>query len=234
MQVFSLRIAASVLNLTPAMMKKIVFLFLVILNIGLSFAACIPKDNNVTLGNNNNNDAMTDNKIAISVNGHQLTATLVDNSSAQALVELLRKGAVTVQAHEYGGFEMVGTLPQSLPRNDEQITTTAGDIILYQGNSICFYYASNSWNFTRLGRIDNAESLNLKNIFGSGSATFVLSLPEPTAVNGMTAENNAKKTEVYNAEGQLIAFSTDNIGHGVFIVKETLADGTTNTRKVKL
>ena len=115
-------------------------------------------------------------KIRIQVNGHELTATLADNSSSKALYELLKHGNVTVEAHDYGNFEKVGSLPQSLPRNDEDINTTAGDIILYQGSSICFYYSTNSWDFTRLGRIDGAENLDLKEIYGSGNAVFILSV----------------------------------------------------------
>lgn len=54
----------------------------------------------------------------------------------------------------YGGFEKVGDLPQSLPTNDEQISTVPGDVILYQGRKFVFYYRYNNWNLTRLGRID--------------------------------------------------------------------------------
>ena len=115
-------------------------------------------------------------RIRVSVKGYELTATLADNSSAKALYVLLEKGDVTVNAHDYGSFEKVGALPQSLPRNDEDINTTAGDLILYQGSSICFYYSTNSWDFTRLGRIDGAENLNLKDIYGNGDAEFVLSI----------------------------------------------------------
>lgn len=71
----------------------------------------------------------------------------------------------------------VGPFPKSLPRNDEQISTEAGDLILYQGNSFVIYYDTNSWNFTRLGKIDNVTQQELKEILGSGSVTAVLSLP---------------------------------------------------------
>ena len=67
---------------------------------------------------------------------HSLTATLNDNSSSRAFAELLQKGSITIVMRDYGNFEKVGSLPTSLPRNDRQITTEAGDIILYQGNQI--------------------------------------------------------------------------------------------------
>ncbi len=82
------------------------------------------------------NEEESDNKLKISVNGTELTATLEDNSSAQAFAELLKQGDITVDMSDYGNFEKVGDLPQSLPRNDEKITTVPGDIILYQGNKI--------------------------------------------------------------------------------------------------
>ena len=86
---------------------------------------------------------------------HTLTASLADNSSARAFAELLSKGAVTVNMHDYGNFEKVGPLGTPLPRNDEQITTEPGDVILYQGDQITIYYDVNSWNFTRLGKVQD-------------------------------------------------------------------------------
>ena len=107
---------------------------------------------------------------------HTLTATLADNSSATAFYELLKKGSLTVDMHDYGSFEKVGSLGTSLPRNDTQITTTAGDIILYQGNQITIYYDTNSWNFTRLGKIDGTTQAELKKILGKGDVTAVFEI----------------------------------------------------------
>lgn len=122
------------------------------------------------------NDEKTDNKLKISVNGTELTATLEDNSSAQALTELLKQGNITVDMSDYGNFEKVGDLPQSLPKNDEKITTVPGDIILYQGNKITIYYAENTWDFTKLGHINNITQEELKTLLGDGDVTVSLSI----------------------------------------------------------
>ena len=58
-----------------------------------------------------------------------------------------------------------------------QITTQAGDVILYQGNMLVIYYAPNSWSFTRLGKIKNVTPQTLKQILGDNDVTVVVSLP---------------------------------------------------------
>ena len=121
-------------------------------------------------------DEKADNKLKIAVNGTELTATLADNSSAKALAELLKKGALTIEMSDYGSFEKVGDLPQSLPRNDEKITTVPGDIILYQGNKITIYYDENTWDFTKLGHIDNITQEELKTLLGNGDVSVSLSI----------------------------------------------------------
>ncbi|MCM1523678.1 MAG: cyclophilin-like fold protein [Ruminococcus sp.] len=120
----------------------------------------------------------TEMKMNIQIGEHTLTATLAENSSAEALIELLRERDVTVNMHDYANMEKVGVLPESLPRNDVQTTTEAGDLILYLGNSFVIYYDANSWNFTRLGKIDNITQKELMDILGDGDVTAVLSLSE--------------------------------------------------------
>ena len=119
-------------------------------------------------------------KISIQVTSdsgsHKLSATLADNSSAAAFYELLKKGAVAIKMRDYGSFEKLGPLGTTLPRNDTQITTTAGDIILYQGNQITIYYDTNSWNFTRLGKVDGVTQAELKKILGKGNVTAVFEI----------------------------------------------------------
>lgn len=109
---------------------------------------------------------------------HSLTATLIDNSSARAFYELLQKAPVTIKMHDYGSFEKIGSLGTSLLRNDTQITTSAGDIILYQGNQITIYYDKNSWNFTRLGKVDGKTAAEIKAVVGKGDITATFSVME--------------------------------------------------------
>ena len=113
-------------------------------------------------------------KLKIHVNDTTFTATLADNSSATALKELLQKGDLTLDMEDFSNFEKVADLPTTLPRNDTQIDTDAGDLILYLGKRIVIYYDKNSWNFTRLGKIDNVNKKRLQQILGKGNvkATF--------------------------------------------------------------
>lgn len=114
-------------------------------------------------------------KMNIKVNGRTLTATMADNSSARALIDLLKEGDIVIDMSDYGNFEKVGSLGHTLPQNNENITTEAGDLILYQGNNFVIYYDTNTWNFTRLGKIDGMSKAELKELLGRGNVTVTLS-----------------------------------------------------------
>lgn len=114
--------------------------------------------------------------LAITANGTTLTAAFEDNSSTAAFVDLLREGPVTVSLRDYGNFEKVGPLPQSLPTNDAQVTTQPGDVILYQGNQVTIYYDQNTWSFTRLAHIDGATREGLLAVLGDGDVDVTFSL----------------------------------------------------------
>lgn len=117
-----------------------------------------------------------ENSMKITAGDMTFTAALTDNSSAEALKELLVEGPLTINMSDYAGMEKVGPIGTDLPRNDEQISTGAGDIILYQGNSLVIYYDTNSWNFTRIGKIEGVTGEELLDAFGSGDVTVTFSL----------------------------------------------------------
>lgn len=123
-------------------------------------------------------EAVQGNTLNLQIGDTVLTAELADNSSVDALRDMLSEGPLEIDMQDYGDMEKVGSLGQELPANDEQITTEAGDLILYQGNSFVIYYAPNSWNFTRLGKINNVSAEELQNILGEGDVTVTLSLAE--------------------------------------------------------
>jgi hypothetical protein len=125
-----------------------------------------------------NSNGMEANRMNIKIGEKVLTATLVENSSVDALKEALSEGPITVNMRDYGSMEKVGSLGMDLPRNDKQITTEAGDIILFQGSALVIYYAPNSWNFTRLGKINNVTAEELREILGDGNVTITLSFPQ--------------------------------------------------------
>ena len=112
------------------------------------------------------------------IGSNVLTIKPENNSSTGAFVDLLRKSDLTVEMHDYGNFEKVGSIGSSLPRNDKSITTKPGDVILYQGNQITIYYDVNSWNFTKLGEVQGIEPSELKAILGDGNVSVRFSLTE--------------------------------------------------------
>lgn len=112
--------------------------------------------------------------IKLKVNGHVLNVKLEKNQATKKLLDKLKKGNIKIHAEDYGNFEKVGNLGFSLPTNDKYITTSIGDIVLYDGDEISVFYNSNSWSYTKLGKIQNSK--NLKDILGKGDITLVLSL----------------------------------------------------------
>ncbi len=107
------------------------------------------------------------------------TANFADNSSADAFRDLLREGDLTINMSDYGNFEKVGSIGKSLPRKDTQISTTTGDVVLYQGNQIVIFYGTNSWSYSRLGKIEDANAEALLSAFGNGDAAITFSLTSP-------------------------------------------------------
>ncbi|MCH5351285.1 MAG: hypothetical protein J1F39_04905, partial [Clostridiales bacterium] len=107
----------------------------------------------------------------VTINGNKLEVTLASNSSVDALIELLKQGDITYTASDYGDFEKVGNIGHTLPRNDTPINTEAGDVILYQGNQICLYYGTNSWTFTRIGKIRGYSASELRTLLGAGQGS---------------------------------------------------------------
>ena len=97
-----------------------------------------------------------------------------DNESVEALKDLCSNQPLTIQMSMYGGFEQVGNIGADLPQNDEQTTTSSGDIVLYSGDQIVVFYGSNTWAYTRLGHITDKTQSELKELLSNGNITVTL------------------------------------------------------------
>ena len=103
-------------------------------------------------------------------------AAFEDTPAAAALRDRLNDGPIAVELHDYGRFEKVGDLPWTLETGDEEITTEAGDVTLYEGDKISIYYDRNTWSLTRLARIYNVTGEELREALGEGDVTALLYL----------------------------------------------------------
>lgn len=108
------------------------------------------------------------------INNKEVKVNWEDNESVKALMKLVNNKDLTINMSMYGGFEQVGSIGTSLVRNDKQITTQAGDIVLYSGNQIVVFYGSNSWAYTRLGKITDKNAQQLKELLGNGDVTVTI------------------------------------------------------------
>lgn len=114
--------------------------------------------------------------MTMTVNGTAIEVALYDNSSAKAIEDLLKNGPLTIDMKDYARMEKFGSLNVQLPRNDEQITTEPGDVILSEGHLLVIYYASNTWKFTRLGKVQNMTEKELRHLLGTQDITATLTL----------------------------------------------------------
>ena len=113
----------------------------------------------------------------LTVEGVTFPATFADNQGAEALADLLTDGPLTLSLEDYGSFEKVGSLGQSLPTSNTHMSTQSGDIVLYQGNQIVLFYGSNAWSYTRLGQV--TDLTGWQEALGHGDVTVTLSLTAP-------------------------------------------------------
>ena len=126
--------------------------------------------------NTEKTEGNTEMKMIVKIGNAVFTATLEDNAATRELMEMMKQSPITINMSDYSGFEKVGSLGRSLTTENHQTTTSAGDIVLYNGNQIVMFYGSNSWSYTRIGKIDDLTGW--KEALGSGSITAEFSIAE--------------------------------------------------------
>ena len=143
-------------------------------NISVSQQNNEPTSNDNDLESDVEKEGQTEMKMNVQVGDYIFTATLENNEAVKELLDMMKEGPVTIEMDDYSGFEKVGSLGRSLTTSNSQTTTFAGDIVLYNGNNIVMFYGSNSWSYTRIGKIDDLS--DWEKALGSGSITAVFTV----------------------------------------------------------
>ncbi|PVX46406.1 hypothetical protein C8C85_2262 [Flavobacterium sp. 103] len=153
-------------------MKHSFLMLLTFLSITISSASsCNKDDDNI---NTENNNAMTNGKIKITVNSQTFTATLLDNNSAKAFKKMF---PLTINMIELNGNEKYYDLLNSIPTDASNPgTINNGDLMLYGSKTLVLFYKifSTSYSYTKLGRIDDVTGL--ASALGSGNSTVTFEL----------------------------------------------------------
>lgn len=171
---------------------------------------CCSTDSEMKAETIQTSDDMTQ-KLYLTIGGVTKTATLVSNSSTEALVAQLQKGDIVYEARDYGGFEKVGAMGYTFPQNNEEITTVPGDLILYQGSNLCIYYDVNSWSFTRIGKLDDMTQADIKAWVngGGGNVSVTLSLGSSAGISRISADKI--NSEARTLQGTVVRACTKGI-----------------------
>lgn len=107
------------------------------------------------------------------INDTEVPVIWEENASVAELMEEAAKGDIVVSMSMYGDFEQVGSLGRKYSSSDKQTTTHNGDIVLYSSSNIVMFYGSNSWAYTRLGKIDLPEK-EVTALLANGAVTVTL------------------------------------------------------------
>lgn len=132
------------------------------------------KENNSSQAEEYESEENSVSKMKVQVGNKTFTATLEDNAAAEAFLEMMKEAPVVIQMSDYSGFEKVGSLGTNLPSSNSQTTTHEGDIVLYNSNQIVIFYGSNTWSYTRLGKIDDLTGW--KEALGNGDVTVTFTV----------------------------------------------------------
>ena len=132
----------------------------------------IKKGNEISVKSDDGGYTVRDMKMKIG--NKEVDVIWEDNESVKALRELVGSETISINMSMYGGFEQVGEICTSLPRNDAQTTTSCGDIVLYSGDKFVVFYGSNSWSYTRLGKITGLDRAQLTELLSEGDVTITI------------------------------------------------------------
>ena len=168
-------------------LRKSILILILILAFSLFFTSCSDNTDNEAVSNtqisqtqeqslSHNIKEETEKMLSMKINGEAVSVEWENNDSVKEIKKLCLSNPITINMSMYGGFEQVGSIGAEIPRNDKQITTSPGDIMLYSGNQLVVFYGSNSWSYTRLGKITDKNGSELEKLLSAGDVSITISL----------------------------------------------------------
>lgn len=107
------------------------------------------------------------------INDTEVPVVWENNAAVEALAAEAETGDIVVKMSMYGGNEQFGPLGKSYPANNRQVTTSNGDIVLFNNDQIVVFYGSNTWSYTRLGKMALPED-EVTELLSNGDITLRL------------------------------------------------------------
>jgi hypothetical protein len=151
-------------------MKRLLFLTFS----AVTLACCASRSNDTSTSASNNDTNTTGSKMKIKIGSSVFTAALYDNTASTEFRSLL---PITLSMTELNRNEKYADLPRSLPANSSNPKTIQnGDLMLYGSSTLVLFYKtfSTSYNYTKLGRIDDIKGL--ADAVGTGNVTVTFEL----------------------------------------------------------
>ncbi len=156
-------------------MNRFMKTLLSVIAVSVLFGCSTPAEGTVAAGQSETEETKEEEKeMILKIDGVTVPVTWEENDAVAALREAVQKEPLDIQMTMYGGFEQVGQLGFSLPAEDEPTDTEAGDIVLYTGNMIVIFYGTNSWDYTRLGHVDNRTEQEMQELLANGNVRLTV------------------------------------------------------------
>ena len=160
------------------------------------------------------------NQMYITIDGQTQNVTLVDNAATQELVAALQNNSITVTLND-NNFEIWGPLGFSLPTSNQQMTAQPGDVVLYNGSYICLFYGSNSWSYTRLGKIDGLSEGQLRTFLKAGESNITVTLSLTSDATGISnISNESRNTAGTELRSYTLNGAPASAGHKGIVIKD--------------
>lgn len=154
-------------------LTKLIIIIFVCMTIAAVLTGCgSTEDAKTTKEETENGKGKTE--MVLYIDGKKADVIWEENDSVEELKKLAAEEEITISMSRYSNNEQVGDIGRTITSNDKRTTTKSGDIVLYSSDQMVIFYGSNTWAYTRLGKIINPDSKELAEILSSADVNVTL------------------------------------------------------------